>query len=308
MPSIETFSRFELTKEEVFSYILKSQNISRYLSPFFTLETVNSKNLNIDLETSYIQKSVFFDPLQLFYKVKEITPDNKIAYNIEGLIKGTQNIQLISDEDSCILREKTDVYLYNQFNLLPINILISFFFYIDSCIKHLRLKNTIYKDLGIQKSLALNEFSKIRSYIVIDSNFDDVNSLFEDLNKLALWVSPYLKLNKEDESHFSISFSIPLLPSLSCEINHSKKNKIEITFLNGFIKGRNTWSLLPCDKELIVENTIELEQITAYLNLIWLLLGNTLVKNELYNWNKRLKEVVEKTNLSKHLELAFSNS
>lgn len=308
MPSIELFSRFELTKEEVFNYLLKSQNISRYLSPFFTLETIQSKNSKIDLETSYIQKSVFLDSLQILYKIKEIVPDNKISYSLEGLIKGTQNIQLVSIENSCILRDKIDVSLYNQFNLLPINILISIFFYLDTCIKHLRLKSIIYKDLGISKEIASNEFSKIRSYIVIDADFNGVNSLFEDFNKLTLWVSPYLKLKKQNENNFLISFSMPLLPTFSCKINHSNPNKVEISFSNTLIKGKNIWSILPCENELIIENTIELEQITFYLNILWLILGNTLLRNELRHWNKRLKEVAEKTNLSRHLETCLNQA
>lgn len=308
MSSIELFSRFELTKEEVFNYLLKTQNISRYLSPFFNLESIQSNGAKIDLETYYIQKSVFLDSLQLFYKVSEIVPDNKISYSLNGLIKGTEKIHLVSVENSCIMRDKIDVSLFNEFNLLPINILISIFFYIDTCIKHIRLKSIIYKDLGVTKETAKNEFSKIRSYIVIDSDFNSVNSLFEDFNKLALWVSPYLKLKKLNENNFSISFAFPLLPIFSCEINHSKSNKIEISFSNSFIQGKNTWSILPCENELIIENTIELEHLVFYLNALWLILGNTLIKNELYNWNKRLKEVVEKTNLSKHLEMCFKST
>ena len=44
----------------------------------------------------------------------------------------------------------------------------------------------------------------------------------------------------------------------------------------------------------------------TYLKLGWFILGNTLIKTELNDWNKRLKEIAEKTKLSKHLDLAFS--
>ena len=226
----------------------------------------------------------------------------------EGLIKGTKEIDLISDGACTILKEKYDVSLYNQFSLIPIDFLISILFSLDSNIKHLRLKNIIYKDLSIPKQKSAGSSLSIRSYITIDSNIESINSFFEDLNKLALWISPYLKLDKYNNDLFSINFILPIFPDLSCTINTSIKNKVEIDFSNSVIKGKNIWSAFKTDHQLVVENRVELEKISMYLNLIWLILGNTLIKQELNNLNLRLKEVAEKTYLSQYLEASLKTA
>ena len=306
MPSIEVISRFEVPKEDFFNFLLKSNNISRYISPFFTLEKISSKNSNIDLDTYFIQKFALLDSLQIYYKVKDIIQNEKISYSFDGLIKGTHNIQLANTGNSCVLRENIDVSLHNELNLMPINLFLSLFFQLDTCIKQLRLKSILYKELKIP---LLNDLSNIRSYIVIDANLESINSFFEDLNKLALWLSPYLKLEKlESEDHtknFLLSFIPPLFPSIRCTLENQEKNKIKINFENMFLKGKNIWSVLPIEKQFIIENSLEMEHIAFFMEFLWLILGNTLVKHELENWNKRLKEVAEKTNLSQHLELSL---
>ncbi len=137
-------------------------------------------------------------------------------------------------------------------------------------------------------------------------------SLFDDLQKLSLWLSPLLNIkvnenNKDikEDNVFSLSFVLPFLPELNCRIEKKEDKKIKILFTNSFLKGYNTWSFIPFENKLIIENTIEIEEILTYLKLIWVILGNTLIKTELHEWNKRLKEVAEKTNLRKHLEVAY---
>lgn len=307
MPSIEAFSRFETPKEELFNFLLKSSNLSRYISPFFTLEKINCKNSNIDQNTYFIQKFALLGSVEIFYKVKEIINNEKISYGFEGLTKGSHDIQLASTEkNSCILREKIDVSLFNDLNLMPIDLLISFLFHLDVCIKQLRLKSIIYKDLKIP---LLNNLSNVRSYIVIDANIESINSFFEDLNKLALWISPYLKLEKlesgENIKRFSLNFAAPLSPSIVCSLESQEKNKIQINFEGFLFKGKNTWSVLPLEKQFLIENSLEMEHIAFFMDFIWIILGNTLIKGELASWNKRLKEVAERTNLSKYLEVAL---
>ena len=310
MSTIDIFSKVELTKEKVFEHLLKPNTICRSVSPFFKLENLNCNNSQINLETSFTQKSTLFDLLQLFYKVKDITPNEKITFEFLGLIKGTQTIYFIEDEDSCILREKFEFSLYNQFNFPLLDLMLSLFFYIDSFIKNLRLKNIIYKDYGIKKHK--NDLQAIRSYIVIGTDTNVMSSFFESLNKFALWLLPSLSVNNNHDSYeldtgkeFTLSFFLPILPNFSCKVIRKDLNKIVFSFSNPILKGKNSWSLFPCEKEIIIENTVELEQIETYLELIWLILGNTLVKYELNNWNKRLKELAEKSQLYTVPEFVF---
>ena len=244
----------------------------------------------------------------MFYKVKEIVENEKISYTFEGLTRGTHNIQLASTgKNSCVLREKVDVSLFNEFNLMPIDLFLSLFFHLDTCIKQLRLKSIIYKDLKIP---LLNDLSNIRSYIVIDANLESINSFFEDLNKLALWISPYLKLEKlesqDNIKRFLLNFTGSPFPSIECTLLSQEKNKIQISFENLFFKGKNTWSVLPVEKQFIIENSLEMEHVAFFMEFLWIILGNTVIKGELTNWNKRLKEVAEKTNLSQYLELSLN--
>ena len=305
MASTDIFSKLSISSEEVFKYLVNSHIILRCASPFFKLENFSCTNSKIDKDTYFVQKCVLSDLLQLFFKVKEIIPNKKIVFEFEGLIKGTQSIYLIENEGECILREKLEFSTYNQFNLPILNFILSIFFYIDSFIKHLRLKNILYKEKGIK--VPLKSYSTIRSYIIIDADIKAISSLFEDLNKLAVWISPFLKIDvseKNKECHeFSTSLLLPFLPSIHCKVNKKESNKIIISFSNSLFKGKNTWSILPCENEFLIENTIELDEALMYLKLAWYLLGNTVIKNELRNWNKRLKEISEKTNLLKLIEL-----
>lgn len=315
MPYLDIFSRIELPKEEVFKCLSSSHNIPRYSSPFFKLENISSKNPVIDLDTSFSQKCVFLELLQLFFRVKEITPNKKILFRFDGLIKGTQSINLIDDENSCIIKERLEFSLYNQFNLPLLAFVLSMFFYTDIFIKHVRLKNVLYKDYGFEKRDILKEYSTIRSYIVIDANIKSINSLFEDLNKFSIWLSHFFKIEPltqeqgfKEGNEFTLEFILPFLPLFQCKIDKKEPNKITISFSSPVLKGNNIWSILPCENELIVENAIEINYISVYLKLLWPILANTLIRSELNNWNERLKEIAEKTNLSKFVELSLNQA
>lgn len=316
MSVIDIFSRIELPKEEVFKYLSNSSTISRCSSPFFNLKNLRCKSQTIDLDTHFTQECVFSELLQLFFNVKEIIPNKKITYQFEGLIKGSQNISLIEDEKSCILKESIEFYLFNQFSLSVIDLFLSVFFYLDTFIKHLRLKSILYKDNpGIKNQSILKDFSTIRSYIEIDADTNSIMSLFDDLHKLSLWISPFIKVDirknhkeiKEGEV-FSVSFIVPFLSALNCIVEKKEDKKIKILFTNSLLKGNNTWTILPDEKKFLIENSIEIEEIMTFLKLGWFVLGNTLLKSELNDWNKRLKEIVEKTNLRKHLDLAYGKA
>lgn len=309
MSTIDIFSRIELPKEEVFKHLLNSHTISRCASPFFKLDNFNCKNSKIDQDTYFSQKCVFLELLQLFFTVKEIIPNSKIAFKFDGLIKGTQCINLIEDANSCIIKERLDFSLFNQFNLPLLIFILSIFFYLDTFIRHLRLKNILYKDNGSKTWNLLKEYSTIRSYITINTNITAISSFFEDLNKLDIFLSPFLKIDTTNQSdEFSLSFFLPLFPSFKCKINKKDSNKIIVSFSNPMFTGKNTWSIFTCENELVVENSIEIEHLSSFLKLLWPILGNTLIKTELTNWNQRLKEIAEKTNLSKYFELRVSQA
>ena len=306
MSAIDIFSKIELPKEKVFEHLLKPNTIMRCVSPFFRLENLNCNNSMINLETTFNQKSILFDQINFFYKVRDIVPNEKIVFEFLGLIKGTQTIYLIEDNGNCILREKFEFSLYNQFNFSALDILLSFFFYIDSSVRNLRLKSILYKDSGVKGYKLLNNLLAVRSYIIIDAQRDVISSLFENINKFALWLSPFFSVKNESEDYqlttgkeFTLTFFLPILPELSCKVTRKDENKIIISFSNLLLSGKNIFSVFLCDKELVIENSIELEQIETYLKLIWLVLGNTLIKQELNNWNKRLKEIAQKSNLYK---------
>ncbi len=314
MSTIDIFSRIELPKEEVFKYLSNSHTIARCASPFFKLENLRCKNSKIDQDTHFTQKNVFFDFLQLFFRVKEVIPPKKISYQFDGLIKGMQVVDIIEDEGSSLIKERLEFSLYNQFNIPLLDIFLSLFFYIDTFIRHLRLKSILYKESEVDKKKLniFKELSTIRSYIVIDARISDIESLFEDLNKFSLWLSPFLKLQTlnthdfKEGQEFSLKFIFPFLPCFYCRINKKSLNKIEISFSNPLLRGNNSWSIIPYENQFVIENTVEIEEIMFCLELLWLVLGNTLIRDELNNWNKRLKEVAEKTNLSKYLDLAVS--
>src|SRR3990167_6115141 len=111
MSSIDIFTRIQLPQEEVFNYLINPHTLSRCASPFFKLENLRSSNLKIDSNTYFSQKFVFSDFLQLFYTVKEVTSPKKILFNFEGLIKGSDCMDIISDDGSSILKEKIDFSL-----------------------------------------------------------------------------------------------------------------------------------------------------------------------------------------------------
>lgn len=315
MATIDIFSRIELPIQEVFSSISNTNTLSRCVSPFFKLENLNLKNSKINLDTTFSQKCVFLELLQLFFTVKEIIPNEKILFNFNGLVKGTQCINLIEDESSCIIKEKFEFSLYNQFNFILLDFILSTFIYIDTYIRHLRLKYSLYKDHGFKVSNLLKELSTIRSYIVIDSDINAITSLFEDLNKFAIWISPFLKIdtiskNKEyrEENEFSLSFFLPFSPSFHCKISLKEVNKIIIYFSSPIIKGKNIWSILACENELIIQNSIEIDHMLTCMKLLWPLFIRTFLCYELTSWNLRLKELAEKTNLSKLVELSPSSA
>ena len=304
MSDINIFSRIELPKNEVFKYLSNSHTISRCTSPFFKLKNLRCKNQTIDLDTHFTQESVFLEFLQLFFNVKEIIPDKKITYQFEGLIKGIQSINLIEDENSCILKESIEFYLFNQFNLPVIDLILSVFFYLDTFIKHLRLKSIIHKDNpGIKNLSVLKDFSTIRSYIEIDADVTNIMSLFDDLQKLSLWISPLIKIDIKEKR-----FILPFLPALDFRIEKKDSKKLKISFATSILKGNNTWTILPNENKFLIENSIEIEEIMTYLKLGWFILGNTLIKHELNDWNKRLKEIAQKTQLSKYLETTVSKA
>lgn len=301
MGYIEIFSRIDISPKEIYKYLISLDNFPRYISPFFKLENLHSSNSKLDENSSFTQKCAFLDLLQLFFKIKEIVPDKKIVYQFEGLIKGTNTIFLIEDENSCILRERLDFSLYNQFDLPLLNLLLSFFFQLDISIKHLRLKNIISKDIGIKQQDYLLQYNTIRSYIAIDTNKETIFSLFDDLHKLSLWISPFIGIK-------NFCLFLPFFPEFQCKITKKQEDKIIISFTSPVLSGYNIWSMLPCENQLIIENAIQLESILPYLNLIWLVLGNTVIKHELNNWNKTLKEIAQKANFSKYLEPSHTMS
>lgn len=311
MSTIDIFSRIQIPKEEVFKHLISSHTISRCVSPFFKIENLNCSNSRLDLDSYFTQKCVLSELLQLFFNVKEIVPDKKILFQFEGLIKGKQCINLLEDENGCILKERIDFSLYNYFNFPVLDTFLALFFYLDTCIKHLRLKNILYKDSKM-KSL-LKDYSAIRSYIVIDADLKVINSFFNDLNKFALWISPFVKVTSlnhkqelEEGTEFSLEFMVPFIQSVHCKISKKQLNKIIISFSNSFLSGKNIWSIFPCENELVIENTLELDDILIYLQIAWLLIGNTLLRKELKNWNKRLKEIAERTSLTKYLDLTLN--
>lgn len=305
MGYIEIFSRIDISPKEIYKHLISLDNFPRYISPFFKLENLHSSNSKLDENSFFTQKCAFLDLLQLFFKIKEIVPDKKIVYQFEGLIKGTNTIFLIEDENSCILRERFDFSLYNQFDLPLLNLLLSFFFQLDISIKHLRLKNIISKDIGIKQQDYPLQYNTIRSYIAIDTKKETIVSFFDDLHKLSLWISPFMEIkNLNCEQEFQACLFLPFFPDFQCKITKKEKDKIIISFSSPVLSGYNIWSMLPCENQLIIENAIQLESILPYLNLIWLVLGNTVIKHELNNWNKTLKEIAQKANLSKYLDLA----
>ena len=301
MTSIDIFSRIELPKKEVFNCFLEADTFKRCVSPFFTIENFTSTTSTIDINTYFSLKCALLDLLQFFVTIKEIIPGEKIVFDLNGLIKGTQTIYFIDDGNHTLLREKFEFSLYNQFNLPVLSLILSIFFYIDACIKHLRLRNVLYKNSQLTLDQRKNNFKDlfaIRSYIVVEADINEINLLFQDLNKFSLWLSPFVKidlLNGKNE----FTFSLPLLGAFQCRINKNDSNKVEISFASSILNGINTWSILPCEKEIVIENTLEIDDSSVYLKLLWLLLGNSLVRIELNNWNKRLKDIVEKTNLYK---------
>lgn len=315
MAIIDIFSKIQLPINEVFSHYTNLNNFSRCTTPFFKLENLSCSNSKIDNETFFTQKCTLLELLQLFYKVKEIHQNQKIIFEFNGLLKGTDCIHFIDDENACIIRERLQFSLYNQFNLPLLDLVLSILFYIDTLIKHLRFKKAIYCQKGIKKEDILKEYSTIRSFISINATIDTISSFFDDLNKFSAWLSPLLKIesttsNEEfkEGNEFNLTFFIPFIPAFKCNIRQKDKRKIIISFENTIIKGKNIWSILPCEEELIIENTIELDYVLNYLKPILLLLSTTLVRNEINNWNKRLKEIAEKTNLTSVLDLSFSKS
>ncbi len=300
MTTIDIFSRIELPSEQVFNYLLNPHTLYRCSSPFFQVENFNLENSKINTNSSFSQKCVFLDILQLYYNAKEIIPNEKLSYEFNGLIKGSQIANLISDGKSCILKEQLSFSLYNDFNFPIVNILLSILFYMDIFIKHLRLKSLLYKECsnGRNKKSIFGDFGTIRSYIVIESDLGSILSLFEDLNKFSLWLPNLLqfstsKNNKANDSNeFCLEFLLPILPKLSCKITKEESNKITISFSNPLFSGKNIWAIFPCENKFVIENTIEIDEIIEYIKLFWILIGNTLIKYELGEWNKRLKEVV----------------
>ena len=309
MSTIDIFSRIEFSQKEVFKYFLEVNTFKRCVSPFFTIENFTSNSPAFDTNTCFSLKCAFLELLQFFVTVKEIIPDKKIVFDLNGLIKGTQTIYFIEDSNGSLLREKFDFSLYNQFNLPVLSLILSIFFYIDACIKHFRFKNILYKDFQLTSNQKKNNFKDlfaIRSYIVVEADINEINTLFQDLNKFSLWLSPFVKIEPLSEKNefkqgkeFLLTFALPVLGAFQCRINKNELNKIEISFSNPILNGINTWSILPCENEIVIENSLELYDTSVYLKLLWLLLGNSLVRIELDNWNKRLKDIVERTNLYK---------
>lgn len=302
MATIDIFSRIELPKKDVYDYLYSSFSISRFTSPFFKLDNLRCKGSTLDLNTHFIQKCIFLELLQLYFAVEEIIPENKIQYNFQGLVKGTQSTYFLEDNSSCILREKIEFSLYNQFNLPALDLILSIFFYVDIFIKHLRIKSALYKDFNVEKGNLSKESNVVRSYIVIDSNLDEVTLLFDHINKIALCLPPFVRIKHangfkelKEGQEFSIEFLLPFLPIFSCKIEKKDLKEIVISFSNPFINGENLWKIIPCEKQCIIENSIQLNTVTSPTKLFWLFCGNKIVKKELDNWGKNLKEVIERT-------------
>ena len=307
MSSIDIFSRVELPQKEVFKNFLEKNIFTGCVSPFFSIENFTAPNLKIDTDTYFSLKCAFLDLLQFFVTIKEIT-DKKIVFDLNGLIKATQTIYFIEDEkNTTLVREKFEFSLYNQFNLPLLSLILSIFFYIDSFVKHLRFKNILYKNCEFNnKEKIFKDLFSIKSYIVIEAPMSEINSLFQDLNKFSLWLSPFIKVDsKSDTSDFKcgkeflLTFTLPILGAFHCRVNKNESNKVEISFSNSLLNGVNNWSFLPCENEVVIENKIEIEDISVYLKLLWLLFGNSLLRLELDSWNRRLKDIVERTNLYK---------
>ena len=170
MAVIETFSKISLPREEVFKFFLQPGAINNHLSPLFKIENFNSSNSLIDKDTCFVRKCIFSELLQMFVNIDEIIPGKKIIFNLNGLIKGKQTLFFIEDENSCLLREKTEISLYNNFNFTVIDFLFSLLFNVDSIISHLKTKRKISDEYKIQSSALLKEMSKVRTYISINAD------------------------------------------------------------------------------------------------------------------------------------------
>ena len=305
MANIDIFSKFNLPKALVFRELLKPSTLIRSVSPFFTVENMNCPNLKLDTETCFVQKNVFSDLLQFFISVKEIIPNEKIVFQWNGLIQAKQTLYFIDDSGCCLIRDKLEFSLFNQFNFPWLDIVLSFLFYADAFIRHLRLKNVVNKELNADLS-SRKDLSSIRSYIVINSSLENLLSLFDDISRFSLMAMPFLKIerigdnnNLKEGTDFSVEFGIPFLPKLHCRVERKESKKLIISFSNNnlIFTGTNIWSFMPCENEFVIENCVQLEKTSEYLKLIWIVLGNLIVKGELDNWNKKLKEIVERTNL-----------
>ena len=242
MSTIDIFSRIELPNDKVFSCLLETDTLLRCSSLFFKQERLNSKGSKIETGSYFSQKCIFLDFLNLFYTVKEIIPNEKIVFQFDGIIKGLQTFYIVKDDTSSILREKLEFSLFNNFSFTAFDFLLTLFFYVDSYIKHLRLKSLLYKETQSVASdirFITKEFSAIRSYILVDSDIGSINSIFDDLRKFALMLSPFIKIedlttNKEfkEGQEFNLDFIIPFIPKLSCHVSKNDMNKVIISFSN----------------------------------------------------------------------------
>ena len=293
MAIIETFSRINLPREEVFKFFLEAGSISNHLSPLFKIENFNSSGSLIDKDTYFVKKCILSNLLQLFVNVDEIVPGKKIIFNLNGLIKGKQTLYFIEDESSCLLREKTEVSLYDNFNLTVIDLLFSLLFNIDSIISHLKTRRKISDGYKIQNPSLLKEMSKIRTYISINADKDSINSVFKDFNKFMSLISAITDIKFENKDHHSFKIGPDFFPQIQCNLDVEKEGKIRIKFQSPLVSGVNIWEILPCENEFIIENSLELENLSLYMEVLWIIFGNLFTKEQLKALNSRLKEIVE---------------
>lgn len=315
MPSIELFLRLEIPDKEVFNYISNSHNLLRASSFFYSIENLLSSNSKIDENTSFLQRCVFSELLNLYYKVKEVT-DKKIVFDFNGLIKGQECINIINNEGFTILRDKIEFSTFNNFNFPLLDLIMCTIFNLDTFVKHLRLKNSIYNEipkLSSTKSFSTKDLSVLRSYTTINSYTKDIMYLFEDLSKLALCLPSLLNINLKGKNQnnnieFSLIPSFPFLPSVQCKVLKKEENKIVFSFSFGPFNGTNTLSFLSNECELLLENKIEINHPHFLSELSWLLLGNTIVKGLINNWNRKFSEIVLKSKILKNPEIDLNNT
>ena len=106
-------------------------------------------------------------------------------------------------------------------------------------------------------------------------------------------ISAITDIKLENKEHYSFKVGPDFLPQLKCNLDIEKEGKVRIKFHSPLINGVNTWKILPCENEFVIENSLELENLSLYFEILWIIFGNLVTKEQLNTLNIRLKEIVE---------------